>query len=190
MQKIIARFISIVFHPLITITIFTFLFIKNVYGLDVAKTVLYLIGIVAVLPIVTFSSIQLFRGKISNFDLSNSAERNATYPKLLLILLILISSGIYISLPAKLIYALSLYSLMIFVFYFFRNKLKISLHASTSFFLASMIVFSFLGAGVIAIVISLLVAISRLILKRHTLAEVIVGGSCGLLLGSVAGLMQ
>jgi membrane-associated phospholipid phosphatase len=53
-----------------------------------------------------------------------------------------------------------------------------------------MIVFSFLGAGVIAIVISLLVAISRLILKRHTLAEVIVGGCSGLLLGSVAGLMQ
>ncbi|MFM7015282.1 MAG: hypothetical protein ACKOX3_03040 [Bacteroidota bacterium] len=190
MVKVIARIISILFHPLVVIIAFSAIYIKEMYGAELANMVMWLIGIIAIIPIVIYNSVQLVRGKITNFDLSNQVERNKTYPMLLTILLLLVLSGVYYDLPDQIIYALFVYSLMITVFYFFRNKLKISLHASTSFFLTSMMLFVFFNAGMIAFVISILISASRIVLKRHTLTEVIVGGGSGIVSGLIAGMIH
>lgn len=190
MIKIFARLISIIFHPLVIISLFCAIYIPKVYGQEVADLVMLLIGAIGILPIVLFNSIQLIRGKISNFDLSNHVERNKTFPLLLLILIILITAGWYVDLPDQLIFILAIYSIMITIFFLFRNRLKISLHASTAYFLSMIIIFSFLELGCYAIAISTIVSISRVILKRHTVLEVIVGGSCGLISGWVASIIH
>ena len=189
MSQFSARLVSIVFHPLLVVTIFVFGYIQALYGIEVAKKILLLITFVAVLPIVLYNSIQLIRGKISNFDLSNRDERNKTYPYLMLLLGLLIALGYYYRLPVKLVGQLVIYALMIVVFYFFRNHLKISLHASTSFFLAMMVFSDFKWIGFIAIMISAVVALSRVALKRHTLKEVIVGSGSGIIAGLLSSLI-
>jgi membrane-associated phospholipid phosphatase len=68
--------------------------------------------------------------------------------------------------------------------------LKISLHASTSFFLAAMLLFDFGMLGFYAAIVSLLVAISRVILKRHTTMEVVIGGGAGILSGFLSCLIR
>lgn len=183
MLQIIARIISIVFHPLAVIMAFALLYITTIYDDEMALLVMSLIGYIAVLPIVIYNSIQLLRGKISNFDLSNQQERNKTYPLLLLILVLLVGSSIWMDVPKALILNLGIFAMMLVVFFFFRNYLKISLHASTSFFLTALILFDFGIIGLYAVFISILVAFSRIILKRHTKMEVVIGGASGLLLG-------
>jgi membrane-associated phospholipid phosphatase len=183
MIQIIARLISIIFHPLVVIMAFAMFYITTIYDNEMALLVMSLIGYIAVLPIVIYNSIQLLRGKISNFDLSNQQERNKTYPLLLLILILLVLSAIYLDVPKNLILNLGIFAVMLVVFYFFRNYLKISLHASTSFFLTALILFDFGTIGLYAAVVSILVAITRIVLKRHTGMEVMIGGLSGLLLG-------
>lgn len=183
MLQIIARIISIVFHPLAVIMAFALLYITTIYDCEMALLVMSLIGYIAVLPIVIYNSVQLLRGKISNFDLSNQQERNKTYPLLLLILVLLVGSSIWMDVPKALILNLGIFAMMLVVFFFFRNYLKISLHASTSFFLTALILFDFGIIGLYAVFISILVAFSRIILKRHTKMEVVIGGASGLLLG-------
>lgn len=183
MLQIIARIISVVFHPLAVIMAFAMLYISTIYDDEMALLVMSLIGFIAVLPIVIYNSIQLLRGNISNFDLSDQKQRNKSYPLLLLILIVLILSAVWMNVPKSLILNLGIFGLMLVVFFFFRNYLKISLHASTSFFLTALIIFDFGSIGLYAAIISTLVAISRIILKRHTKMEVVIGGASGLLLG-------
>jgi membrane-associated phospholipid phosphatase len=190
MLKIFARIISIVFHPLLIISGFSFFYIQTLFGTEIAKSVLILFSLIAVIPIVVYNSIQLYRGKISNFDLSNNQERNKSYPKLLLLLVLLIAASLYFNFPIVLVFPLVTYSMMIFVFYLFRNKLKISFHSATSFFLAVLILYSFHFIGLISLAVSTLVALSRVILGRHTRMEVIVGGISGIILGLIAGLIH
>lgn len=183
MLQIIARIISIVFHPLAVIMAFAMFYITVIYDNEMALLVMSLIGYIAVLPIVIYNSVQLLRGKISNFDLSNQQERNKSYPLLILILVLLVASAIYTNVPTALILNLGIFTLMLVVFFYFRNYLKISLHASTSFFLTALILFDFGTIGLYAAIISMLVAFSRVVLKRHTKMEVVIGGLSGLLLG-------
>ena len=183
MLQVIARIISVVFHPLAVIMAFAMIYITTIYDYEMAILVMSLFGFIAVLPIVIYNSIQLVRGKISNFDLSNQQERNKSYPLLLLILIVLVLSAIWMNVPKNLILNLGVYALMLIVFYFFRNYLKISLHASTSFFLTALIIADFGSLGLYAALVSVLVAVSRVILKRHTKMEVVIGGFSGLLLG-------
>jgi membrane-associated phospholipid phosphatase len=183
MLQVIARIISVVFHPLAVIMAFAMVYITTIYDNEMALLVMSLFGYIAVLPIVIYNSVQLLRGKISNFDLSNQHERNKSYPLLLLILILLVVSAIYTNVPTALVLNLGIFGLMLVVFYFFRNFLKISLHASTSFFLTALIIFDFGTIGLYAAIISMLVAFSRIVLKRHTKMEVVIGGVSGLLLG-------
>ena len=183
MFQVIARIISVVFHPLAVIMAFAMIYITTIYDYEMAILVMSLFGFIAVLPIVIYNSIQLVRGKISNFDLSNQQERNKSYPLLLLILTVLVLSAMWMNVPKNLILNLGVYALMLIVFYFFRNYLKISLHASTSFFLTALIIADFGSLGLYAALVSVLVAVSRVILKRHTKMEVVIGGFSGLLLG-------
>ena len=183
MLQVIARLISIVFHPLVVIMAFAMFYITSIYDNEMALLVMSLIGFIVVLPIVIFNSIQLLRGKISNFDLSDQKQRNKSYPLVLLILILLLSSASWMNVPKNLLLNLGIFAMMLVVFYFFRNYLKISLHASTSFFLTALILFDFGSIGLYAALISILVAFSRIILKRHTIMEVVIGSASGLLLG-------
>ncbi len=190
MLKIFARIVSIFFHPLLVISGFSFFYIQALFGTEIAKSVLILISLIAVIPIVVYNSIQLYRGKISNFDLSNNQERSKSYPKLIFILVLLIAASLYYNFPIGLVFPMLIYSIMIFVFYLFRYKLKISLHAATSFFLAALILYGFHVIGLIAFVVSIFIGLSRVILKRHTKMEVIIGGISGIMLGLLAGLIH
>jgi hypothetical protein len=101
MLQIIARIISVVFHPLAVIMAFAMVYITTIYDNEMALLVMSLFGYIAVLPIVIYNSVQLLRGKISNFDLSNQHERNKSYPLLLLILILLVVSAIYTSYSSR-----------------------------------------------------------------------------------------
>ena len=121
MLQVIARIISVVFHPLAVIMAFAMFYITNLYDYEMALLVMWLIGLIAVLPIVVYNSIQLLRGKISNFDLSNQQQRNKSYPLLILILVLLVLSAIWMNVPKNLILNLGIFALMLTVFYYFRN---------------------------------------------------------------------
>lgn len=190
MLQIIARTISVVFHPLVVIMVFSMCYITFMYDYEMALLVMKLIGAITVFPIVVYNSVQLVRGKISNFDVSNQQQRSKTYPLLLLILVVLVLSAIGMNVPKNLILNLGVFTLMLVVFYYFRNNLKISLHAATSFFLTAMLFFDLGILGLYAALVSLLVAISRVILKRHTKMEVIIGGSAGLISGFISCLIR
>lgn len=93
-------------------------YITTIYDKEMALLVMSLIGYIAVLPIVIYNSVQLLRGKISNFDLSNQQERNKAYPLLLLILVLLVVGSIWMDIPKALVLNLGIFATMLVVFFF------------------------------------------------------------------------
>ena len=58
MLQVIARIISVVFHPLAVIMAFAMIYITTIYDHEMAILVMSLFGFIAVLPIVIYNSKQ------------------------------------------------------------------------------------------------------------------------------------
>ena len=138
-------------------------------------------GVVVPVGVLTYRKVK--QGKYSNFDISNRRQRAGFYP--FVIGLMALATGILIvtNQPQSFIYGMSVALLLLVVSHGVNFFIKASMHTSLSFFLAwagSLISFRL---GVVLGLWAVLVAASRLILKRHTLPEVIVGGLIGLAAG-------
>ena len=68
---------------------------------------------------------------------------------------------------------------LLLVCYVLNSWLKVSLHAAMSFFLACVLLRQEPTWGATALVLATLIAASRLVLRRHTLAELVVGSIVG-----------
>ncbi|QHJ09504.1 phosphatase PAP2 family protein [Hymenobacter busanensis] len=152
----------------------------------------WVVGLVAggvVLPVAAWSYWQVRRGHYTNFDVSVREQRYSIYPPLLGLLggaTLLVGglSGTEFLRPG-LVAATGLLALC----YLLNFRLKVSLHAALSFFLAGCLTLLSgpLAAGV-ALAVASLVAASRLVLGRHTAPELLAGaflglGAAGLLAG-------
>jgi membrane-associated phospholipid phosphatase len=89
----------------------------------------------------------------------------------------------YFKYPESITIGVSCFLLMILFMSVLNFKLKASLHAASSFFICMLILKVSPTVGVCALVFSLVVAWSRLVLKRHTLPEIIAGSASGILFG-------
>lgn len=179
-----AKVVSVIGHPLVILPlIFSALAFRQ---LPVEKAVLastVLIGAV-ILPIAWHNYHKVKRGQYINFDLSNQTQRAGFYPILLLFCgffsLFLVSTNLYQPFNRG---AVCLFMLLAgsYAINFF---LKVSLHAAISFFLACALYSLDESLGVVMALFSVLVAVSRLVLKRHSLPEIITGVLAGLVAGA------
>jgi membrane-associated phospholipid phosphatase len=181
----IAGLISILGHPLLTSAIFAIFILFRLYNTEKA---LLLSGLVIgglILPVTIWNYVKVLRGEYSNFDVSERKSRPSMY-FLIMILLVILLLILWFNNQTDSLFIGLCFSLVLIVISSLTNLfLKASLHTSLSFFFsfATLVVSGTLG--IIMLLLSLLIAMSRLILKRHTPSEVVVGGIIGSLIGGI-----
>ncbi|MEZ0485258.1 hypothetical protein [Fibrella aquatica] len=180
----IAKAVSVIGHPLVVLPlIFTSLAFRYLPLEKAAIMSAALVGGV-ILPIAWRSYRNVQRGHYTNFDVSNQTQRTGFYPVLLLLTgfftLFLFATNQYEPFNRGAI----CFFLMLAGSYAANFFLKISLHTSINFFLAVALYTLDVPLGFLMGVFSVLVALSRLVLERHSAAEISVGVIFGLLAGA------
>lgn len=134
-------------------------------------------GIVA-----AFVLIGVSKGFFNNIDVSNRRQRVILYPFVIGVVLIF---ALFIYLqngPVNLITGAILFVAAMIVMDIINRRIKASVHVASVSAIITGIVYLYGGMYVLLFLLIPLVAWARIVKKRHTLQETIVGAACGILL--------
>lgn len=135
------------------------------------------------IPISINNYVKTKRGIYTNYDVSDREQRQSFYRFLLLLLSVVTAILFLTNQPASFRFGSLVFLCMVIVSFIINYRLKVSMHTSISVYLGFALLLINLYAGVAMLLFSILIALSRLVLKRHTTAEVIAGFIMGILFG-------
>jgi membrane-associated phospholipid phosphatase len=183
MKEKIATYVSVIGHPLLTIPLFviTALFSFNDFQSALSISLLIVGGIFVPLTIKTYRGYK--KGTYSNFDISNQTERQSWY-SLPLILLLIVTIVLFATHQPKALKWNAFYAfILLWASQLINFSIKSSLHVSCNIFLSFLMLPINWAMGISFLVFVALVAWSRLILKRHTPKEILMGAIIGFIIG-------
>lgn len=175
-----ARLVSLFCHPFLTIPLFVaiMMFAFN----DVRKAAfvsLVIIGGIFV-PLAISMYLKSRNGTYTNFDVSDRMQRNTLFyfavPLLIIACIILYATGQ----PRRIWMSAGFGLILVFVSQIVNHYIKSSLHVSLNIFLSFLVLPVNIFAGILLLILTILTGWSRIVLKRHTLREVITGAVIGL----------
>ncbi|UYZ59508.1 hypothetical protein [Hymenobacter latericus] len=175
----VAYWVSALGNPLFTALVFVGVLAFRLLEVRVAAGVVagLLLGVAA--PMSIWNYRQVRSGAYTDFDVSVREHRASFYPRLIA-LLGLATALVWATQPAAPLRAGMLAALGLLVACYAINfRLKVSLHAALSFFMAGCVLGMNQAWGLGALLVASLVAASRLVLQRHSLAELVVGTLVG-----------
>lgn len=183
MKLKIANIISTIGHPLLTIPIFVIIVLFNYEDLNTAILISTLILSCVFVPL----TIKMYKGSrkgtYTNFDISDKNERQNWYVIVLILLFVLIIILFLTNQPQGIKYNALFFFLLLFIAKIGNYFIKTSLHVSLNVFLSFLMMQINLIYGLSFLGFIFVIAWSRLILKRHTLKEIIYGAVNGLAIG-------
>ncbi|MBA3705192.1 MAG: phosphatase PAP2 family protein [Bacteroidetes bacterium] len=186
MKTKLASFISVIGHPLLTLPVFSIIAFFTYEEFHSALLHSSLIAVGISLPLALKMYLNSKNGKYSNFDVSNKTQRQSWYVfaiiVLLIVTIILFVTGQPRTINLSVLFSLILLSTSKITNYFVKSSLHVSLNVFLSFLLLPMN----LVLGLLFLLFTILIAWSRLILKRHTFKEIIAGFIIGLTVGTFA----
>ncbi|SEM84958.1 hypothetical protein SAMN05421856_107145 [Chryseobacterium taichungense] len=169
----ISRIISDFFNPLISLVIFfIYMSIKN-YSLH--NSLLYFVPILLmiILPIIIWIAWKVKTGRYTNMDVSNRRQRKSLY---FFIAACVISYLLFNYFENGYIDFVMLFILiLLFAMQISNYFIKSSMHTAFNIFVAALFFAMDTGMGLLWLGIAILVGITRIILKRHTPKEVLMG---------------
>ena len=181
-QKV-AKVISILGHPFLTIPIYTLAITFGICEIKDAIFISFMVVGCFFVPVILWNYINTKRGKYTNFDVSNQKERNSLYVFAIHILTAILFV-FYLSHQSNSIILNILFALILTVVSYLVNfKIKCSGHISLTIFLSFIVLPKNLTAAYILLVCALIIGWSRIVLKRHTFIEVLTGMIIGLVVG-------
>lgn len=178
MQRALAHTLSIVGHPALLMPAAV---LASLSATTVApETALAVIGLTAavIAGVLIFSAIQVRRGQWRDSDASQTHERVQLNFFLAAALLGACVFAAMNDQPAKLVAGLGLAAAIVFTAIVLRTRLKLSLHVAFAVFAALLLWPNTLATGVL-LALGAAVAWARLMLLRHTRADVIAGALAG-----------
>ena len=182
----IANFISILGHPLLTISLFSILSLFSFEGMEKATLITVIIISVVIIP----TTIKMYRGKkrgvYTNFDVSDKIERQSWYKSVLMLLFILTLILFLTKQSLTLRVSVLLFFLLLLTSQIVNNFIKSSLHVSFNIFITFLILPMNLILGLILFIFVIFIALARLTLKRHTIKEILMGAAIGFFWGFVS----
>lgn len=183
MKTKIASYISIIGHPLLTIPVFSVIvfFTYEAFEKALVHSILILAGFFLPLSIKMYLNSK--NGTYTNFDVSNRTQRQSWYIYALLLLLA-ITIILFATEQPRVLRLSVLFSFLLLLASKITNYfIKSSLHVSFNIFLAFLILPINLFFGLFFLAFTIVIAWSRLTLKRHSLKEIIAGTVLGLIIG-------
>ncbi|MEO8516892.1 MAG: hypothetical protein ABI426_09110 [Flavobacterium sp.] len=183
MKTKIASYISIIGHPLLTIPVFSIIifFTYEEFQKALIHSGLILVGFF--LPLSIKMYVNSKNGTYTNFDVSNRTQRQSWYIFAIL-LLFAFTVFLFVTDQPRVLRLSVLFSLLLLLTSQIMNYfIKSSLHVSFNIFLSFLILPINLYIGLFFLAFTIVIAWSRLTLKRHTLKEIIAGTIVGLTIG-------
>jgi hypothetical protein len=179
----VASFISVIGHPLLTLSLFAIIAFFTYEECQPALLHSSLIVAGIFLPVTLNMYLKFKKGSYTNFDISDKAQRQSWYVFVIVTLLI-VTIILFVTEQPRTLRLTVLFSLILLVISQIMNYfIKSSLHVSMNIFLSFLIMPMNLMAGLLFLLFTILIAWARLTLKRHTLKEIIVGSFIGLTIG-------
>lgn len=166
-------------NPLLSL-VFYFIYLQNFTNENMKNPHrLWYAFFLIILPIAAWIFYHVKKGKYTNLDVSNRHQRRTLYYFIYSVVVLFIFIQYYLNAnwDFEAIYLLLLLILMGFSNYLIKS----SMHTAFNLFVAALYFSHDIYLGIAWLSLTFLVAITRLILKRHTLAEVLMGA----LLGSI-----
>lgn len=183
MKTKFASFISVIGHPLLTLSIFTAiaLFTYEEFQKALLHSSLIVAGIF--LPLTLKMYLSSKKGTYTNFDVSDKTQRQSWYIFAILVLLIITIILFVTDQPRTLSLSVMFSLILLAISKIINYFIKSSLHVSFNIFLSFLIIPMNLTAGLFFLVFTILIAWARLTLKRHTFKEIIAGSIIGFAIG-------
>lgn len=185
MKTRLASIISIIGHPLLTLSVFTVLALFTHEEPD--RAFMHSLFILAgfFLPVGLKMYINSKRGTYTNFDVSDKQQRQSWYVFAFLILLAVTLILFLTDQPLALCMAVLLSLVLLTISLFANYFIKSSLHVSSTVFLSFLILPMNLLVGLSLLIFTIPIAWSRSALGKHTVPEIVAGAVIGLFVGSI-----
>lgn len=180
-----ALFISAAGNPLITFSVFILFVTFKLFDAQKASWISFLVIGGVALPVTVHSYYKTKKGHYTNFDISDRKQRENFYPFLLGLLSVSSVLLFVTGQPAGFCYGSLVFLAMVAVSYLINYRIKVSMHTSSSFYLALSLLKLSVTGSLLMLAFAFLISYSRLILKRHTLPEVLGGGVLGVAFGAL-----
>lgn len=183
MQHRIAHFISAFGNPLLTIPLFAVIALYRTQGRETALFVSLVIVGGVVVPILIKSYRGVQKGEYTNYDISNRKQRQSWYlfPTLLLAIATLV---LYFTNQSRDLILGVFFALVLFIVSQLVNLyIKTSLHVGFNVYLGFLVFPLNKRFAIGVLLFTIILGWSRVVLRKHTLKEVI----CGAVLGTVVG---
>jgi membrane-associated phospholipid phosphatase len=181
----LAKLVSSVFSPAVMAFVGTLLVASHIGTLTAWGWTFFEISLVIFIPLI-FILWQLYKGRISDFDIYVRQQRNATYLVTIAMTTSLVIGMLFGNAP-RLLLALMVASMLQMVIMYVVNLFwKISAHAAGVAGFASVCTTLFPVAALFTLSLIPLMVWSRVTLHRHTLRQTLAGAGLGLLLFQLA----
>ena len=179
----ISKFISDFFNPMNSLVIYFIIFsIRNFTLLEAAQNFLP-IFLITIVPISSWIIYNVRKKKYTNLDVSDRKQRKSLYffiEGVMIVYLFFVYLK-YERIDMDLLFLLILLIVMQISNYFIKS----SMHTAINIFIAALFFALNPFYGLVWLIISIVVGYSRIVLKRHTLAEVLSGGFIALLISFI-----
>lgn len=180
MKQKIANFISIIGHPLLTIPVFVAIVMFTADNLKNAAFVSFLIIGCIFIPLTLRMHIKSKNGTYTNFDVSDRIQRKSLFiyivPLLIVVTFLLFKTQQNSNLCISVLFA----TILIFISQIVNLFIKCSLHVSLNIYLSFLVMTVNYKIGTVILLFTIMLGWSRIVLRRHTTKEVLLGGFIGL----------
>ncbi len=169
----LSRFISNFFNPINSLFVYFVYFSIMNYHWKQAVSEFLPILLVLIIPLIAWIVWNVRKGNYSNMDVSNRIQRKSLYVAIIVLMLCYIIINYLID--KQIDFTMLFLFMLIFLMNFSNFFIKTSMHTAINVFAAALFFAENTLLGWSWLAIAVVVGISRVILKRHTPAEVFAG---------------
>lgn len=171
LSKIISNF----FNPFVSLLIYFWYYSSKNYNTSEAWERFLPIILILVLPVVAWIIWNVRTGRYTNMDVSNRKQRNSLYVIIVVLSIIYLLYEYYF----QDIFDVSIFMLTVLLALMQISNfyIKSSMHTALNIYVAALFFKLNPYIGLLWLLLSIIIGITRIILKRHSIAEVIAGAS-------------
>lgn len=179
----ISKFISNFFNPLTSFFLYFLYFSIRNYTWEQALNHFLPIILIIMVPIIIWITWNVRKGRYTNMDVSNRRQRKSLYFFIAAVIICYLLYDYFANNSVD--FSMLFLALLLVIMQVSNYFVKSSMHTAFNIFVSALFFVQNHWLGILWFGISVLVGITRIILKRHTPKEVLIGGSIALLVSFV-----